>query len=164
MSFFSGLTEAINDIQDTGKDITNFGKGLVDDMTSLFTGAYNALAAEVTTIFDGDIVGLNANYIPTMQKAIQNYISRINEHLNKIATETKTDGAMKGDYAIAVKAYIKAATDTCYKVVSQLSFFEDKLVSVREAYAQKDANLSGSINDSANEMENQWEAYKRQKN
>lgn len=160
MSF---LSEAINDVQDTVKDISNFGSNLVEGVSSWCSNLLSSVSVGVTSLFVGDVIGLNANYVPEMINSIEEYITNINNHLDRIATETDTSNAMQGEYALAVKEYVKAATSTCYKVVSQLRFFEDKLISVQEAYTKKDEKLSESLKGDTNEMNSSWQEYKRQK-
>ena len=83
--------------------------------------------------------------------------------LDKIKEETSTATAMQGEYADATKVYVQTACDVCYKIVTQLRYFEDKLVSVQEAYAKKDQNMASTITQSASEMNSSWSEYQRQK-
>lgn len=156
------LGEAINDVKDTWQDIKSGGAGLLEDISSWCNNLLGDVGASVTSAFEGDVVGINANKVPEMIDAIENYITRINAHLDEIKTNTSTENAMKGEYALAVKEYVTAACDVCYKITSQLRFFEDKLVSVQKAYAAKDENLASSISQTATEMNSSWQEYKRQ--
>lgn len=157
----SSLSQAIDSVQDTFQSFKNNGRDLVDGVSSWCSNLLSSVSVNVTSFFEGDVIGLNANYIPQMQQAIEDYIININKHLDKIATDTDTSKAMQGEYALAVKEYVKAATDTCYKVVSQLRYFEDKLVSVQKAYASKDENLSTALRNDASEMNGEWTEYTR---
>jgi len=159
MSF---LSDAINTVKDTYQDVKSGGAGLVDDIKSWANALLGDVSAGVTSAFEGDVVGINANKIPEMIDSIEQYILRINTHLDDIRTNTSTDSSMKGEYAAAVKEYVKTACDVCYKITSQLRFFEDKLVSVQKAYAAKDENLASSISGTATEMASSWTEYQRQ--
>ena len=112
-------------------------------------------------MFEGNVIGINANKIPDMIDAIEAYIKRIDSHLNEIRTNTSTENAMKGEYALAVKEYVNAACDVCYKITSHLRFFEDKLVAVQKSFAARDESMKDTIGSVASEMST-WEEYKKQ--
>lgn len=158
MSIFG---DAINTIYNAGQDFVSGGKGLLDDISTWSSNLLGDVGTTIASAFSGDVVGINANKIPEMIQAIEDYIARINNHLDEIKTNTSTENAMKGEYAAAVKAYVGAACDVCYKITSQLRYFEDKLIMVQEAYTQKDENLSSTINDTASEMNSSWSEYNR---
>ena len=156
------FSEMINNVKDTLQDVVSGGKGLLNDISDWCNALVGDVGANVTSAFSGDVVGINANKVPNMIDAIEAYIQRINSHLDEIKTNTSTENAMKGEYALAVKEYVTAACDVCYKITSQLRFFEDKLISVQKAYAAKDENLASTISQNATEMNSQWQEYQRQ--
>lgn len=155
------LSDAINTVYNAGQGLVSGGKGLIDDVSTWCSSLVGDVSTAVTSAFSGDVVGINANKIPEMIESIEEYIKRVNTHLEEIKTNTSTENAMKGEYAAAVKAYVGAACDVCYKITSQLRYFEDKLMMVQEAYAQKDSQLAGTINDTASEMNSSWTEYQR---
>ena len=159
MSIFS---DVINTVVDAGQGLISGGKGLIEDVSTWCNNLFSSVGTAIDSAFSGDIVGINANKIPDMINAIEEYINRINNHLNDIKTNTSTENAMKGEYAAAVRTYVGTACDVCYKIISQLRYFEDKLILVRDAYQQKDQNLSSTIADTSKEMESSWNEYQRQ--
>lgn len=154
------LEEAINTVYNTGKGVYTGAKGLIEDVGTWCQGLLGQVESAVTSEFTGDVVGLNATKIPTMIQAIEDYISRVESHLENIKSSTSTDNAMKGEYAAAVKVYVQTACDTCYKITSQLRYFEDKLREVEKAYNSKDENLQSTISQTSDEMNSKWEEYK----
>lgn len=154
------FNDAINAVYNTEETIQRGAKGIVDDVSTWCQGLFSQTAAAISSSFDGDVVGLNANKIPEMIDAIEAYIKRVETHLNNIKTSTSTENAMKGEYAIAVKTYVQTACDTCYEITSQLRYFEDKLIAVEKAYKSKDENLQSAINATSDEMNSRWSEYK----
>jgi len=155
------LGDAINTVYNAGQGLVSGGKNLIEDVSTWCNSLIGDVSAAITSEFGGDVVGINVNKIPDMIQAIEDYINKINNHLDEIKTNTSTENAMKGEYATAVKAYVGAACDVCYKITSQLRYFEDKLMMVQEAYTQKDQNLSSTISDTASEMNSSWSEYNR---
>lgn len=156
------LGDAINTVYNTGQSVVQTGKGLIDDVSTFVSGLTGSVGAAVSSQFSGDVVGINAAKIPEMKQAIEDYIKKVESHLNEIKTNTSTENAMKGEYATAVKTYVGAACDVCFKITSQLRYFEDKLTAVEQAYQQKDENLAGTISDTASDMNSQYTEYKPQ--
>lgn len=155
------LGDAINSVYNAGAGLLSAGKGLVEDVSTWCSGLLGSVGSAIDSQFSGDVVGINANKIDEMINAIEDYIKKVNTHLDQIKTETDPRKAMQGEYADAVKTYVGTACDVCYKITSQLRYFEDKLVMVKEAYAQKDQNLASTINDTSSEMNSEWNEYRR---
>jgi len=156
------LGDALQVVGNAGERISNFVQGGIDDIKNWGQGLINEVGATISSEFGDDVIGINAEHVGDMIQAIEDYITKVNGHLDEVKQNTETKNAMKGEYAAAVKAYVGVACDVCKKITSRLKYFEDKLVKVREAYLQKDTNLTSSINDTATEMDSQWEEYKRQ--
>ena len=157
------LGDIYNGVVNAANTVSNWGKGLVDDVQSWANGLVADVGAAVSSSFDGDVVGINANRIPDMIASIEEYIGRINAHLDQIKEETSTANAMQGEYAEATKIYVQTACEVCYRIVTQLRYFEDKLVAVQEAYIKKDQNMASTINTGASELNSSWTEYQRQK-
>ena len=105
------------------------------------------------------VVGINVNQIPQMQEAVNNYVQKLSDHLNEINSSLNTDMAFKGQYAAAVTEYVKAITQACQSVISQLKAFNDELNRVQEAYTQYDVKLSQNISNSSQEVAQSASAY-----
>lgn len=160
-----GLFEQIGSfVANTAEAIGQGAKGIVEDVSAWCNNLVADVGAAITSSFSGDVVGINANEIPNMISAIDSYISAVNGQLDKLTEKanTSTAKAMQGEYAEATKQYIQAAAKTCYNIVTQLKYFQDKLNAVKAAYDKKDQNMSSTINSSKSEMESSWTEYKRQ--
>ena len=120
------LQDIYNGVVNAGQDLSNWGKGTVEDIRSWANNLIADVGAQISSTFNGDVVGINANKIPDMIASIEEYIGRINAHLDQIKEETSTANAMQGEYAEATKIYVQTACDVCYRIVTQLRYFEDK--------------------------------------
>ena len=156
------LGDIYNTVVNTANTVSSWGKGAVDDIRSWANNLVADVGAAVSSSFSGDVVGINANKIPDMIASIEDYIGRINAHLDQIKEETSTANAMQGEYAEATKVYVQTACDVCYRIVTQLRFFEDKLVAVQQAYTKKDQNMASTINTAGSELNSTWTEYQRQ--
>lgn len=154
------LGDIINSFENADEFVANSGKGLLEDAKSWASNLWNDVSVAIDSTFNGDVVGINVNKIPQMKQAIESYVKKVQAHLEKIKTETKTANAMQGEYAEAVKSYVGTACDVCYKITSHLRYFEDKLTAVQNAYTKKDEKMAGTINKSASEMNSKWDEYK----
>lgn len=157
------LGDIYNGVVNTANTVSNWGKGAVDDVRSWANNLVSDVGAAISSSFNGDVVGINATKIPDMIQAIEDYIKRVNDHLNKIKEETSTANAMQGEYADATKVYVQTACEVCYRIVTQLRYFEDKLVAVQEAYTKKDETMASTISQAASEVNSSWTEYQRQK-
>lgn len=157
------LGDIYNGVVNAANTVSSWGKGLVDDVQSWSNSLVADVGAAVSSSFDGDVVGINANKVPDMINSIEEYIRRINSHLDKIKEETDTKMAMQGEYAEAARIYVQTACDVCYRIVTQLRYFEDKLVAIQEAYSKKDQNMASTINTASSELNSSWTEYQRQK-
>lgn len=137
------------------------GSNLLNNVSDWCNKLISDIGGNLQAMFEGNVIGINANKIPDMIDAIEAYIKRIDSHLNEIRTNTSTENAMKGEYALAVKEYVNAACDVCYKITSHLRFFEDKLVAVQKSFAARDESMKDTIGSVASEMST-WEEYKKQ--
>ena len=162
MGAFETLTTWVSN---SAKDIVNAGRGLVDDVNSWCSNLIADVGAGVSSAFNGDVVGINANKVPEMINAIEDYIQRVKTETDKLKekAEASTVKAMQGEYAAATKKYVETSAEVCYRIITQLRYFQDKLVAVKEAYQAKDQNMASTINSTTSEMNSTWQEYNRQK-
>lgn len=161
-----GMFESIGTwVSNTAKDVVNAGRGLVDDVSSWCGNLISDVGASVSSMANGDVVGINANKIDEMINAIEEYIGRVKAQTDKLKerAEASTVKAMQGEYAKATKTYVETSADVCYRIITQLRYFEDKLVAVKEAYQTKDQNMASTISSTTSEMNSTWQEYQRQK-
>lgn len=161
-----GLFQAIGSfVSNTAEAVANTARGLVEDVTSWCKGLKEDVVAGTQSLAKGDVVGINANKVDEMIASIEEYISGVNQQLDKLKEKADSSvvKAMQGEYATATKTYVQTAADVCYRIVTQLRYFEDKLIAVKEAYAKKDENMSSTINTAKSDMNSTWTEYQRQK-
>ena len=161
-----GLFDAIGSfVSNAAQSVGNAVKGGLEAVGSWCKNLVADVGAQIDSSFNGDVVGINANKIPDIIDAIEEYIARVDKKLNKLKenANSSTVKAMQGEYAAATKLYVQTSSDVCYRIITQLRYFEDKLIAVGEAYTQKDQNMASTIQTSTSEMNSQWTEYKRQK-
>ena len=100
----------------------------------------------ISTMNKYNLVGINANQIDDMRFAIRVYVENIESHLSQVLAEAEDTYAFKGTYAKSIVEYVEAVCDVVKSLTSQLLIFSDKLVEIKEAYLEKDINLTRSIN------------------
>lgn len=127
-----------------------------NDINSANTQARNAFSEIssngssniIDTLGRYNIVGININAIDEMRFAIRVYVENIESHLNSVQQDAMDTYAFKGQYANAISEYVQAVCDVVKSLTSQLLAFSDKLVDIKNAYQEKDINISSSINSS----------------
>ena len=93
-----------------------------------------------------NVVGLNATKIPDMTAAIDNWVKKMEDHINTIDSNTEQSAAFRDENVQAsVREYIENVKRYCTNLISDLMAFSDKLVSVKNAYEENMAKLSGGI-------------------
>ena len=161
-----GLFDAIGSwVSNAVQDVGNFVKGGLEAVGDWCSNLVADIGAQISASFDGDVVGINAAKIPDVINAIEEYIGRVDAKLKDLKenANTSTVNAMQGEYAAATKLYVQTSADVCYRIITQLRYFEDKLIAVGEAYTQKDQNMASTIQTSTTEMNSQWTEYQRQR-
>ena len=93
-----------------------------------------------------NVVGMNANKIPDMITAIENWVKEMEDHIKEIDSATDQSKAFKDDAVQkAVRDYIDNVKAYCVNLISDLNAFADKLVTVRNAYQQSMGTLSSAV-------------------
>ena len=111
--------------------------------------ASNSSSNVIESMGKYNLVGINANQVDDMRFAIRVYVENIESHLNQVVSEAEDTYAFKGQYAESIKEYIQAVCDVVKSLTSQLLAFSDKLVEVKEAYQERDINLTRTISSVA---------------
>ena len=115
--------------------------------------------AGMESLVSGDVIGIDTTQIPTMQAAIDTYISDLNDQLATMEETAETSDAYKGQYAASVSEFIAAVKTCCYNVISQLLAFKDQLTEVQAKYEENDTSLASDISGQAGEMSSMYQAY-----
>lgn len=128
---------------DVGNDINSANAQASNAFSEIST---NGSSNIIDTLGKYNIVGININAIDEMRFAIRVYVENIESHLNSVQQDAMDTYAFKGQYANAISEYVQAVCDVVKSLTSQLLAFSDKLVDIKNAYQEKDVNLSSSIN------------------
>lgn len=128
---------------DVGNDINSANAQARNAFSEIST---NGSSNIIDTLGKYNIVGININAIDEMRFAIRVYVENIESHLNSVQQDAMDTYAFKGQYANAISEYVQAVCDVVKSLTSQLLAFSDKLVDIKNAYQEKDVNLSSSIN------------------
>lgn len=128
---------------DVGNDINRANAQARNAFSEIST---NGSSNIIDTLGKYNIVGININAIDEMRFAIRVYVENIESHLNSVQQDAMDTYAFKGQYANAISEYVQAVCDVVKSLTSQLLAFSDKLVDIKNAYQEKDVNLSSSIN------------------
>ena len=127
---------------DVGTNINQANSGVSNTFSDM---ASSGSANIIETMGNYNMIGINANGIDDMRFAIRVYVENIESHLNQVLSEAEDTYAFKGAYANSIVEYVKAVCDVVKSLTSQLLIFSDKLVEIKEAYLEKDINLTRSI-------------------
>lgn len=101
------------------------------------------------------IVGINANQIPAMKKAIDDYVVAIKTHLNKINPTADANSAFKGEEVQkAVEEYVTNVKTYCFNLTSQLRAFEKKLDDIKATYDANKQTFAKNIRNDAGTVKN----------
>ena len=125
--------------------------------------ASNSSSNVIESMGKYNLVGINANQVDDMRFAIRVYVENIESHLNQVVSEAEDTYAFKGQYAESIKEYIQAVCDVVKSLTSQLLAFSDKLVEVKEAYQERDINLTRTISSVASNTQSGVNRYEETK-
>ncbi len=154
-----------NEVQKVTWDVT---QGVSNTFEKAVDGAFGFVSGAVSDIsgFLGgtSVVGINVAEIPNMKIAIEQYVQQLEAHLETIETQTDTNIAFKGEYAVAVKQYVSAVKAACIAVTSGLLAFADQLTDIQAKYEAYDTTLKSKIGTDASNVESQFQKYTRTTN
>ena len=124
-----------------------FSAGLDDDIDALVASAFDKLRS---TGFDG-VTGLEIHKVANMQKAIDNYISGIE---NSLAPLNRADArkAFGNQMNKAIEDFVVEIKNACNALISNLKAFKADLNAVKAAMEAKAQNVNTSVNNKKNEL------------
>lgn len=142
-------------------NIQNFGEK--------FTSTISRVQGYVGTAFEvaknGEtFVGINYAEVPNIRAAIRQYVTNVQNELNKLNTEASSSNALKGeDVTAAVQAYVKAVDDVAKAYVSALLAYSDKMYEYADvkagAMSQHQSNLASNVSEEASTLADSAEIY-----
>lgn len=136
-----------------------------------FNDKLNATLSRITgyvgTAFEvaangGTFIGLNYQKVEPIRTAIRDYVKAVQDVLSDLNTEATTKNALKGDIAVSAAKYVKAVSDVANAYVSALLAYSDKMYDYGMQIAANDQTLKKEVDDEANALTSDAEAYTEQ--
>ena len=107
-------------------------------------------------------IGLNYQKVEPIRTAIREYVKSVQDVLSELNTEATTKNALKGDIAVSAAKYVKAVSDVANAYVSALLAYSDKMYDYGMQIAANDQTLKKEVDDEANALTSDAEAYTEQ--
>lgn len=119
----------------------------INDTIATRKGARTKQAQEFNWTSNITVVGIDANKVPQMALAIEDYIKRVKQHLDGIQPNANANHAYQGEgVQKAIEDYVNKTKEYCFNLTSQLRAFEDKLYDVKKAYDDNRKQMVENIN------------------
>lgn len=144
--------------------VTNNGASLLGNLQTAFSNITSAASAVMQGVFDGDVIGINADQIPTMKQAIQDYVTHIDNALDEVVnTSNPAEAFADSEMQAACTEFLQAVVDVCKNYTSNLLKFYDTLTEIQTQYVENQATMASNLkNDQSAEMRSTVEAYTAQ--
>ncbi len=150
-----------NAVQRGWDDLATTGASLVNKVQSA-VGSY--VGQFGTQLMTGNMAGINYQTSEQINQEIENYIKKIEEDIQEVsdkAAESSKQGLKGQKMNDAIGDFVKAVKEAAHNHTTQLRQFQEMLNQAIEAYKQRDAEISGSLNDSAGEARSSVEEMAR---
>lgn len=148
-----------NNIEGIRGEALAFIRDAANKMHDTFASIVGGTSAKVEGFFTGDVVGLNVASVDSMKAAIDDYVAKIDEHLNQVKRDADTTQAFKGAFDEQVHAYIDAVCDACGALTSHLKEFKATLEDVKTKYETHEQELKGQLGSQASEVQSSFTRY-----
>lgn len=132
---------------------------LKNNASDAFDAVVGKGESAVGAVLKYDVVGINAEKVPDMQKAIREYVANLDKHLAEVNQNADTAQAFSGKYATGVKKFVAGVTAACGAVISMLLAFNDQLEEVKAAYEKKDETVNSDLEKQTGELESNFKRY-----
>ena len=165
------LNDIRKQVRSTSDEILSFADANKDAMGGLNSTNYNVANGDVSgwkLLMGGlkdfpnsfqDTTGINGAKVPDMQAAVTDYVTKLQNHLKEVKTETSSKKAYAGAYADSVEKYVQAICDACEAIISNLLMFNDKLTEVKEAYAARAEEIASDVAADTTKMGSTFTGY-----
>lgn len=102
---------------------------------------------ESTELASGTIVGIDADFVTSIQTAIDTYIAGIQTELDKLETNVDPSTAFKGSGVTeAVQNFVTSVKEVAEGYIAKLQEAEKQIIdSVHSAYETQDTDLSANL-------------------
>ena len=150
-----------NQVQRGWDDLTTLGSSVINKVTN---AVGNYVAQFGSQLMNGNMAGINYETAAEINQAIENYIKKIDEDIQQVSNNA-ADSSRKGlrgqEMNAAIGEFVKGIKDAAHNHTTQLRQFQQMLNQAIAAYKQRDAEISGSLNDAAGEARSSAEEMAR---
>lgn len=166
------LNDIRKQVRSTSDEIMSFSNANKDAMGGMDSTNYNVAKGNTSNwdlLWGGlknfpnsfqDTTGINGAKVPDMQSAVTDYVTKLQNHLKEVKSETSSKKAFAGAYADSVEKYVQAICDACEAIISNLLMFNDKLNEIREAYAARAEEMASDVSADTTKMGQTFTGYK----
>lgn len=147
----AGIKSFTNQVSRTWDDLTTSGSNLVNRITSSVGNYVSQFASQLMT---GNMAGINYETASAINEAIETYIKKIEEDIQGVsdkAAESSKQGLKGQQMNEAIGEFVKGVKTAAYNHTTQLRQFQEILNQAIAAYKQRDAEISGSLNEAGSE-------------
>ena len=150
-----------NAVQRGWDDLTTMGANVVNKITNS-VGTY--MAQFGSQLMNGNMAGINYQTASAINDAIEKYIQKIDDDIQQVsdkAGEASKQGLKGQQMNDAIGEFVKGIKDAAHNHTTQLRQFQEMLNQAIAAYKERDAEISGSLNDAAGEARSSAEEMAR---
>ncbi len=136
-----------------GNDIS----GAINTISSRLNGILGDAKTQITSIWDGGFVGIDAKNAPMIAAALEKYISTIQDTLDRFNQITDIDRALKGASAEAAKEFLDAIKELMNAYVTQMRQDSKDLQEVIASYEQGSQDIARQVSQNAQDIRSEAE-------
>lgn len=136
-----------------GNDIS----GAINTISSRLNGILGNAKTQITSIWDGGFVGIDAKNAPMIAAALEKYISTIQDTLDRFNQITDIDRALKGASAEAAKEFLDAIKELMNAYVTQMRQDSKDLQEVIASYEQGSQDIARQVSQNAQDIRSEAE-------
>lgn len=136
-----------------GNDIS----GAINTISSKLNGILGNAKTQITSIWDGGFVGIDAKNAPMIAAALEKYISTIQDTLDRFNQITDIDRALKGASAEAAKEFLDAIKELMNAYVTQMRQDSKDLQEVIASYEQGSQDIARQVSQNAQDIRSEAE-------
>ena len=155
MAGITGLGQKI----DSAKKVATNSSIFTQNATSV-TGTYSG--ASGSTTMTNDFIGMDYTQVETIRASIREYVTGIQNALEKLRTDTNASQAFHGEIKNSVEQYISGVVDSASAYTTQLLEFSDKMQQAYKAFVSHESNVSSQIASQGRQAASSTDRYTEQ--
>ena len=155
MAGITGLGQKI----DAARRVTDTASDFSQTVTGV-TGTYAGAAG--STAMSSDFIGMDYTQVETIRTSIREYVSSIQNALERLRTETNANQAFHGEIKTSVENYVSGVVDSANAYTSQLLEFSDKMQQAYKAFIAHETDVSSQISAQGKEASDNAQNYTEQ--